>query len=95
MAVRLVGAMKIRLALEGVADRIRDTAIAAGILESILRRTVPVRTGYLKSTIYTEYDVVGAYADYAGIVEERVHYGQAAIDAFLIEDYADAVVEPF
>jgi len=95
MTVKIIGAKEIRAALEGVANRIRATRLAAALLESILEDTVPVLTGYLKSTIYAEDDAVGAYAYYAGAVEERLGYGQEAVDAFPIEEYADMVVEPF
>lgn len=81
-----------------MADRVENKKYITDSLAEGMRKVVHIDTGYLKSTIYSDTNMAGAKARYAGFEEERGgshSFATKAIDGFDVEAYIDYLVEPF
>lgn len=97
MTVKIIGVEKLADDLELVRFLLSNLEIVTEELDVLMTRYAPVRTGFLKSTIYYKHDVAGADAPYAGFVEEmggRLAYATKTIKSFKIDKFADKIWEP-
>lgn len=86
------GLFEVLLWFDGLAKRMPAAAArVAPELASGMEKIVPVKTGFLKSSIYSQNDEAGALAPYAGFVAARTHYPEVATEG-LLEDLADWLV---
>jgi hypothetical protein len=93
--VKTTGIEDLRAALTEMTRRIEDTSIVAEEIAEVMEEEVPVRTGHLRSTIYSRTATAGATAPYAGYVAEHVDYPGMAIKTFDLDRWLDYVMEPF
>jgi hypothetical protein len=98
VAAKIIGAKELQRALGEILQNVNDSSLIFERLAVDMSKYAHVVTGYLKSTIYSKDNVVGATAPYAGFEADRGgdhDFAQRAIDAFPMEKYSDEIVRPF
>ena len=94
----ITGDKQLKRELDQLSKNIENIKFATEILERDMVRFVHIDTGFLKSTIFSDDEVAGATAGYAGVEADRGgehDYAQLAIDAFNMEEYADKIWRAF